>query len=256
MEAAATVVEHAEVAPIPDTNVVTLPKSGAELTPMAMLNHAVATGAGLEVVSKLMDLQERWERSQARRAFDAAISEAKRQIPVIEANRAGHNNKRYADFAAFARAVDPILGQHGLSYRFRTTQEDRISVTCILSHRDGHAEETTLSGPADKTGSKNDIQAIGSTLTYLQRYSLKQALGLAASDDDDGKAAGAGGTITTEQAADLNRRLDEIGGDKAKFCRVMGVESIPDIPAAQYGKADQMIRTYGPRKATPEKATG
>ena len=86
--------------------------------------------------------------------------------------------------------VDPIITSHGLSYRFRTQQNDKINVTCILSHKAGHYEETTLSGPADATGSKNAIQAIGSTLTYLQRYSLVQALGLAAANDDDGKSSG------------------------------------------------------------------
>ena len=81
------------------------------------------------------------------------------------------------------------MAAHGLSYRFRTIQDGAIKVTCILSHKSGHSEENTLSGPADASGSKNAIQAIGSTLTYLQRYTLTQALGLAASDDDDGRSA-------------------------------------------------------------------
>jgi hypothetical protein len=113
-------------------------------------------------------------------------------------NATGHNSKKYADFAGIARVIDPILGQHGLSYRFRTVQTDKIAVTCILFGH-GHSEETTLSGPADASGSKNAIQAIGSTLTYLQRYSLVQMLGIAAGDDDDGKAAGIGATTIDEQ---------------------------------------------------------
>ena len=37
---------------------------------------------------------------------------------------------------------------------------------------------------ADKTGSKNAVQAIGSTVTYLQRYTLIGALGITTADDD------------------------------------------------------------------------
>jgi hypothetical protein len=47
-----------------------------------------------------------------------------------------------------------------------------------------------LRAGADQSGAKNSIQAIGSTISYLQRYTLKAALGLAAANDDDGKASG------------------------------------------------------------------
>jgi hypothetical protein len=171
----------------------TEPNAVVSMTPMDMLDRAVTQGASMEVLEKLMALQERWEANQARKSFNDAVAAAKAEIPVITKNREGHNSKRYADFAAYARVVDPILGKHGLGYRFRTVQDDRIHVTCILFHKAGHVEENTLAGPADATGSKNAIQAIGSTLTYLQRYSLTQALGLAATEDDDGKAAGNGG---------------------------------------------------------------
>lgn len=213
------------------------PRAVAAVTPMDMLNRAVESGAGLEMVEKLMSLQERWETGQARKAFDRAIAAAKAKITPIQRNAKGHNDKRYADFAAIAKVVDPILSEHGLSYRFRTAQGDRISVTCILSHEDGHSEETTLSGPADASGSKNAIQAIGSTLTYLQRYSLVQMLGLAASNDDDGKSSAAGGTISEDQAAELIALADEVNADKRAFCEYFKIEGIAMMPAKDFDRA-------------------
>lgn len=213
------------------------PQPSRAVTPMDMLNRAVESGAGLEMVEKLMSLQERWETGQARKAFDRAIAAAKAKITPIQRNAKGHNDKRYADFAAIAKVVDPILSEHGLSYRFRTAQSDRISVTCILSHEDGHSEETTLSGPADASGSKNAIQAIGSTLTYLQRYSLVQMLGLAASNDDDGKAAGAGGNISEDQAAELIALADEVGADKRAFCEYFRIDGIAMMPTKDFDRA-------------------
>lgn len=203
------------------------------LTPMDMLNKAVAGGANIDVLEKLMGLQERWEANQARKAFDAAVAAAKSQIKPISRNRSAHNGK-YVDFAAIAREVDPILAPLGLSYRFRTTQNGTISVTCILSHKDGHSEETTLSGPSDTSGSKNAIQAIGSTLTYLQRYSLVQMLGLAASNDDDGRAAAPVNTIDTEQAQLIRDKLKAVGAPEERFLKWAKVDRIEHIPADMY----------------------
>jgi len=211
--------------------------SAPSVTPLDMLNRAVVSGADMAMIEKLMALHERWDANQARKAFDEAVAAAKREIPPIQRNVAGHNAKRYADFAAIAKVVDPIIGAHGLSYRFRTTQNDRISVTCILSHKAGHSEETTLSGPADTSGNKNAIQAIGSTLTYLQRYSLVQMLGLAAGNDDDGKAAGDGEAITQEQLDNLIDLADEVGADKEAFCKYFKVDGMANIAARDFDRA-------------------
>jgi hypothetical protein len=215
----------------------------AVATPMAMLDRALSSGATPETLEKLLNMQERWEKSQARKAFDTAIAEAKAKLRPVARNREGHNNKRYADFAAVARAVDGILSEHGLSYRFRSTQNEKINVTCILSHRDGHSEETTLSGPADTSGSKNAIQAIGSTLTYLQRYSLMQALGLAASDDDDGALP-----ITDEQAEEITKLIADTKSNVTAFLKYIGAPSIADIPASKFAAAKSALEAKKPKQ--------
>ncbi len=84
------------------------PRALAPVNPMEMLSRAVESGADIEMIEKLMGLQERWETSQARKAFDEAVAAAKAEIPPIERNASGHNDKRYANFAAIAKVVDPI----------------------------------------------------------------------------------------------------------------------------------------------------
>jgi hypothetical protein len=212
------------------------PQALVTMTPMDMLARAVQSGADLDMIEKLMNLQERWEAGNARKAFEESLAKAKGEIPVIIRNASGHNSKKYADFAAIAKVIDPILAKYGLSYRFRTTQTDKISVTCVLFGH-GHSEETTLSGPADASGSKNAIQAIGSTLTYLQRYSLVQALGLAAAEDDDGGAAAHGGVIGLEQVEQLLALADEVEADKEAFCRYFKVDGIAQLKAKDFDRA-------------------
>jgi hypothetical protein len=162
-----------------------------------MLQLAVERGADMAQLEKLMELQERWEKNQARKAFDEAISAAKSEIkPIVKKRKVdfstakGRTNYAYEDLALIAEEIDPILSKVGLSYRYRSTQEKNIlSVTCVVAHRDGHSEETTLTAANDDSGNKNSIQGIGSAATYLQRYTLKLALGLAAAKDDDGRGA-------------------------------------------------------------------
>ena len=227
------------------------PSERLPMTPMDMLNRAVASGAGIDVLEKLMALQERWQSNSARMAFDDAVSQAKKEIPVIVKNATAHNNKRYANFAAIAKVVDPVLGTYGLSYRFKTAQsENGISVTCILSHKAGHFEETTLTGPADTSGAKNAIQAIGSTLTYLQRYGLVQMLGLAASEDDDGNAAGMGEAISEEQLLALLDQAKEVGANMDAFCKLLKVDVLANLPSRQFPSALALLKSK--RKAEPK----
>lgn len=220
------------------------------LTPMDMLNKAVAQGADISVLEKLMALQERWEANQARKAFDEAMAAAKAEIPTITKNREvdftsskGRTNYRHEDLAQIARIVNPILSKHGLSYRYRVSSNinEPVSVTCIVSHRAGHSEETTLSAGRDESGNKNSIQAVGSTVVYLQRYTLKAALGLAASNDDDANSAETPDYITLDQLTRLVELADEVGADKEKFCKYLRVGSLAEIPAKQFDHAVSLL---------------
>lgn len=220
------------------------------ITPMAMLETALQKGATMEVLAGLMSLQERWEANQARKAFDNAMSAAKAEIPIIAKNRVvdfssqkGRTHYRHEDLAEIARTVSPILAKHGLSYRFRTSSNlnEPVTVTCIVSHRDGHFEENTLQAGRDDSGNKNPIQSVGSTLTYLQRMTLKAALGLAASDDDDGAASDSPEYITRDQLGAVIALADEVGADKEKFCKYLRVGSLAEIPAANFDHAVKLL---------------
>lgn len=227
---------------------------GQPLTPMDIVRLATERG-DLAVVEKAMQLQERWEANQNRKVFDAAMASAKAEIPVIFKNKAvsfgnGKAAYRHEDMAEIARTVDPILAKHGLSYRYRTVSDkDTITVTCIV-HGHGHHDENSLTAPNDTSGNKNAIQAIGSTQTYLQRYTLKAAIGLAASSDDDGRAAESG-PVSEAQADELTKLVNETKTDIAKFLQWVRAESISDIPAAKFADARARLEAKKAQGAKP-----
>lgn len=220
------------------------------VTPMQMIERAVSNGASVEALEKLLALQERWEAGLGRKAFDAAISAAKAEIPTIRKNREvdftsqkGRTHYKHEDMAEIARTVDPILSKHGLSYRYRTTQEAAaVTVTCILSHRDGYSEETSLSAAPDQSGNKNHIQAVGSAVTYLQRYTLKMALGLAASEDDDARGVGSAPLINADQYQVLIGLIEEAGADQDKMLHFLKAESLEEITTKQFDVGVSMLR--------------
>lgn len=218
---------------------------------LAILQAAMTDpSASLERMNQAFDFYQRIEAARARKAFDSAIAAAKADFGKIVKKHSVSRGKdgggfKHEDLADIAEAVDPALAANGLSYRFRATSNptEPIKVTCVVTHKDGHFEETSLSAGADASGGKNGIQAIGSTLSYLQRYSLRLALGIAAGREDDGKAASVqpGEFISEQQADGIRSELDELGADIQKFCEALGVEAIAKIPTSKIEAAKVII---------------
>ncbi len=215
------------------------------ITPLSLLSSALDRGVDDQVLSQLIGLHERSRAEDERRAFEAALAAAKAELPVIAKTQIasiGSKHYRHEDLAEIARTISPILARHGLAYRFRSSSDgERVTIACVISHRDGHNEENSLSAGADHSGEKNAIQAIGSTLTYLQRMTLKAALGLAAADDDDGKAAGSGETITRQQTRELLALIDEVGGEREALLRFFKIKAFADLPARRLRQALVML---------------
>lgn len=226
------------------------------ITPMTMIDRALTINASPETLEKLLALQLRWEAEQSRKAFDTAMASAKAEIQPIAQNRrvyfeskkagAADTDYKFEDLAQIERQVGPVLTKFGLSYRYRVESEidHPVRVTCILAHRDGHTEETTLAAGRDSSGNKNIIQAIGSTITYLQRYTLKAALGLAVSHDDDGQKSDQQQieTITEEQQIVIRDLLTATESDEARFLSIGKLERVSDMLASDFDNAVNLLK--------------
>lgn len=189
---------------------------GTVATPAMLLQIAVQQGADLDKLERLMALQERYEASEARKAYAAAFSAFKAQAVVIIKNKsvtAGPlSGKSYAELHAVVNAVTPALSQNGLSASWRLTKDEKdwIEVTCTLSHVMGHSESVSMGGPPDAGGAKNGIQARASTVSYLERYTIKAILGLAEQDDDKDGGHGSDGWIVLAEETTDEKALNSI----------------------------------------------
>jgi hypothetical protein len=172
-------------------------KPPASTTPADLLRMAIERGVDVSSLEKLMDMNFRFEAAQAKRQSDEAMCgfKAEESLKIIksrtvkvEGKNGGGYEYKFPPLAECCEIIVPLLSKHCISHRWDVQQtEVMISVTCILTHVSGHVEECTISGPPDLTGGKNQVQAIASTISYLERYTLLAVTGLAASDMPQGE---------------------------------------------------------------------
>lgn len=244
------------------TAVVTREPSDASSLMEVISRAAADPGVDVSKLERLLGMYERVQASQAKSSYYAALSEMQDLLPVIQERgeikiREDKPGQKYALWEDINKAIKPILKAHGFALSFRIGQEDKqITVTGVLSHKDGHSEATTIYLPSDTSGSKNAVQAVGSSASYGKRYTASALLNLTSSgDDDDGKSAGSSGAITEEQAATILGLLTRDNADVGLFCKFMKVPSVLDISASEYKNAIRVINETAINRAAAAKKT-
>jgi hypothetical protein len=234
-----------------------------------LIEKLLDKGTDLQRLDQLLDLQMKWEANEARKAFVAAMAAFKAEPIVIEkAKHVSYKNKSgglteydHAELADITQKVVPAMAKHGLSHRwtFRQDSSRGITVGCVITHRLGHVDEAVeMTAPPDDSGGKNTIQSIASTKTYLERYTLLAATGVATGGeiDDDGRGGG-DGTGDAEWEAAMQSWRDGIDAAIDHF----GLKAVKAEMATAFGGQMQipkeLVRYYNARwdeltKAQPE----
>lgn len=172
-----------------------VPEQGT--TMLAVIARAAADPqCDVDKMERLMAMHERMQASQRQAEFSAALSAMQSELPSIMErgkikDRSGGVQSKYALWEDVNDAIKPVMQRHGFALTFRTDFTNGITVTGVLSHRCGHREETSITLPSDTSGSKNNVQAIGSSVSYGKRYTAGALLNLTShGEDDDGKLGG------------------------------------------------------------------
>jgi len=197
------------------------------VTPMGILQMAISQGADIDKLTKLMELKERWDVTEARKAYVQAMADFKNEPIVIAKDKKNTQyGSMYTSIGELVNTVTPLLGKHGLSAEWSLDQSEGIRVGCTLTHALGHSGETKwMKVPTDDSGKKNPIQQIKSSVTYARILTFEMACGLASKEanlDDDGNGAGGGKEL---DIADFDRIISLIeAADSLPILQVTFVE--------------------------------
>lgn len=216
------------------------PPESQPLTLLAYL-RAAESGADLDRLEKLMELHERFEKHQAVKAFNQAMADFRSESMVILKTKyvdiAGGAKFWHAELGNIVEEVVPKMSKYGLYHDWKPKQRDdkQIEISCIIKHALGHeGEPTTLFAPPDTLGNKTLIHAIAATTTFLQRYTLLMACGLAPKGMDT-NATVPEGAVTLEKPTDF-----DLWAQDAESAAAQGSDTL----MALWKKTPEDLRTY------------
>jgi hypothetical protein len=214
---------------------------------MAMVERvALNPDADISKLEKMLDMQERILNRNAQQAFTADLAAMQSELPLVGKAGRGHNNAKYAKLEDINEAIRPTLQKYGFAVTFRINQTDKsVTVTARLSHRMGYSEETNLSLPLDTSGSKNAVQAVGSTVSYAKRYAICALLNISTGDDDDGGPPkfNEHPSVTNAQIKQLRDAANVAGKNEAYICQAAHIERIEDLLQARFGGAMNHLKS-------------
>ena len=221
---------------------------------------------------EMLAIQREHRAERAREAYARALARFRRVAPTLKKDRevvlpGGDGTARdvatvyrHTSLGHALERVNPLLGELGLNLSWHPRVEDGVvHVETRLTHELGHSESVTLPGAPDEGEGRNAIQAMKSTITYLERTGALALLGLAGRDDDDGRGAGpieperpAVELLDDEEAAALDALLHEVerhdpGARRRWFAHYGGVFERADnvlglaVPAELVERAERQL---------------
>jgi hypothetical protein len=223
--------------------------TGAALVPAqteevsGLVRLALEKGHPVEVLERLVALQERVTDRDARMAYIQALSRFREECPQPQKNRENSQfqvtrngtkkTARYSSLDEIERVTRPVAARHGLTWTWDTRMDGELMhVSCKVRHIDGHEDSATVSLPVESKAGASPQQKFAITQTYGMRYSLIAALGITSTDDDTDGNAPPAETITASQEADLRALIEDVGADEARFRRYLGVKALGDLAAS------------------------
>lgn len=203
-------------------------------------------------MSAIMDMQERIMAKQAEIAFNQAMGRLQPRLPRITKQgriEFGQGDRKqstpFARYEDIMRAIGPLLSEEGFSISYGTEPGEKVLiVSARLSHSMGHSTTASMPLPHDTSGSKNAIQAMGSTVSYGKRYLLCAMLNIVCvGEDDDGEGSVPIDERMVNSILDMFIACDMDTESQRKFLSLMKVDKVEDILTKHSEKAMNLLRT-------------
>lgn len=181
----------------------------------------------------------------------------------------------YAKFNDINNAIKPLLQKHGFTLSFETEpypDGSRLVVKGLLAHKGGHERMTAFPLPAEVSGSKNNVQGWGSSMSYGKRYCTIALLNITseAMEDEDKDGAQASqsnepreGTVKTianekeqdrvpdqpkrltlNQCESLTALMKNCKVSIENFCERYGIAAVIDLNPSMLQEAEKALRAH------------
>ncbi|WP_375653378.1 ERF family protein [Bartonella sp. MR110HLJHH] len=215
--------------------------NNCENKPTAMeliLERALDNDVDLDRLKRLLELREQEIKRQERQNFVRDLSAMQMEYKDIEQNAINkHTKSKYATLDQYIDAVKEGLATYNfaLFVRIKNQTEKNITIEITLSHPSGNQISTEGTFPIDNAGSKNNIQSVGSTITYARRYLLGMLLNVASKEDDtDGQTQAKeddtnNQKVSSKQIKQIEELIEQTESDKNKLLSYAKVEKLTDM---------------------------
>lgn len=222
----------------------------------------------------LLEMQERIEDRNARKAFTVAFNNLQFELPIIDKDgmidhgegvTARGNRKlktKYSTYPHLMEICGPLLKKHGFTFSNTVEPSEdgtKLVIVGYLDHVDGHSRTTRFPLTLDTSGGKNNQQGAGSSQQYGMRYNLIAMLNIVSrakqDTDNDGfqqkDSAGDPILITEEQAVKLREAVEDCGVDSASFKKKfkIGTHELSKLPASEFENALKACANYKTAKS-------
>lgn len=231
------------------------PRNEATAIIQVIERAAMNPDVDIDKMERLLQMQERVMDRQATMDFNAAMAAMQAEMPSItergKIEVKGVIRSHYATLEDIVDTVKLFLQKHGFAISFRVrTGQNAIEVTGVLMHKSGHREETSMHLPFDQSGSKNNVQSYGSSVSYGKRYVMSALLNITTrGEDDDGNSAEPSRTISAFQTGQLARTVASCSASVQEWFE--GKYGDPsNVPAADF---DGIMKTLNRRLAEARK---
>ena len=194
--------------------------------------------------------------------LDHALAQAQGQMDRVSLNKENpYFKKRYADLKSLFDVATPSLSANGLSIRQHIILADDNSNILVtrLCHSSGQWAESRMK----IVPPKNDIQTLGSYVSYIKRLQYGSLIGLVTPDEDDDAELAmteardliahipstkydpkkeSFNTITREQLDELEYELMDIPDYVEEILDRMRIHSLSELPKSQFMICIKRIR--------------
>ena len=226
------------------------PTSESPATLLALIERvALNPRANVEKLERVMAMHERLKAKEAELAFNAAKGRILKKLagikivknrPVLRESETGKFQKgtpeafKYAPLEEIDKHLRPLLAEEemDLSYSDEPWEGGGILIRGRLKHLpSGHYEDSFMPAPADTTGGKSKVQAVGSTNSFLRRYVACNIFNIVVVGDDDDGTGGAIDEAQTKTILGLAKKA-KVGPKFLKYMKAQSVEEAGSLEAA------------------------